>query len=777
MPITIKSTEIKVKGPNGYIPLDTFAEESSAEKIAAINTAATQKIAAIETKGQETLESIPNDYTELTQQVSALKSDVDEFYMKKSTNNLFTLKDRQIGKRLYRLEVGTPIQSTDATNTNIERIVVKPNTTYSFVGVFVYVEADENDISTTPSSDNLDSSTMYTITTTSQTKSLWVTTFPAFEDLTKIVEGNQDSLLLPEYISVGLKNVSRYPLINDNQFETNNEQVFSSEKVLSIHSALRNRVFNVTLANDVNSFVEDNVWINDGTNTVLSKVKSTNYIDCDEYDYIDYKLWWLYDSHGKVNFISFFDADKNYIIGYSTGGSTWGNAVVYGKLEVPTNAKYVVGTWNTSIVSDVPFIVGIKRLSIQHRIEECERRISDIALKPIVPEVVNEFMTREQFITAFNSAMTDYATLCKCATFSFETILADSQWDEIYRIVNHNIRQNVCVNGKSFKGICEDINYLLTVPVRRFMDAKCETSAVNFSLNTGFQADEPSVIVSEDGSTMHIYAHLKRISTTDGVNWSTPIVTPLSDNGYILHNGVNLIDGVYYMIGCRQNVGGDLCLYTSTDGVNFTYRGVMFHNGHVFATGYDVTAWGNPYLIKDYGNGKFYLYIETMSDGKSWVIHLATCTDIFYANSDGTIGNWQSHSRNPIIETPFHNNAREPRGSAGNMDFVKGEDNRPIRVNGYYYAYFHSTFNGTSNIARVKSVNLIDWENEGIILDNRDEPTGGYATSGNADHCIMEYKGRSYLFYTWDINNSSAQPYIKYTVDDRNIREMCALYP
>lgn len=76
MPITLKSTQINIKGPDGYIPLDAFAEETTNEKIAAINTAAAQKISAIETKGAQTLASIPQDYTSLENEVGELKSDL-----------------------------------------------------------------------------------------------------------------------------------------------------------------------------------------------------------------------------------------------------------------------------------------------------------------------------------------------------------------------------------------------------------------------------------------------------------------------------------------------------------------------------------------------------------------------------------------------------------------------------------------------------------------------------------------------------------------------------
>lgn len=396
---------------------------------------------------------------------------------------------------------------------------------------------------------------------------------------------------------------------------------------------------------------------------------------------------------------------------------------------------------------------------------------------PNAINIVNERMTKDEFITAFNGAMTAYAELNKCYIESFDEIRLTQPWNEVYKQVSHNLRYNIVPLSRSNADICKAINERLTVRVRRFEDGKLNNgNERDFSLNTEFQADEPSVVVSEDGGTMYIYAHLKRISSTDGVNWTEPTPLVLSDNGYIMHCGVNLIDGVYYLIGCRTLTHGDLILYTSEDGINFTLRGPLFKDGHKFDGVNSTLAWGNPCLIKECGSGKFYLYIENTYEGANWVINLTTCTDILHANADGTIGNWVDNSNNPIISKPYSGISLYD-SSAGNVDFAKGSDNRPIRIDGKYYIYIHSTKNNISHILRYYSDDLINWTNEGVILDNRDRPTGGDNTSGNADHCIIEFKGRTYLFYTWDINNPNAQPYIKYTVDDRPIREILSLMP
>lgn len=405
----------------------------------------------------------------------------------------------------------------------------------------------------------------------------------------------------------------------------------------------------------------------------------------------------------------------------------------------------------------------------------------DLGESDNITQVVNASMDKKHFIAAFNASMSDYATLCKCYSESFIKIEDQSpltSWEQIYNIVNHNLRKEIFKRGKSFEQCCKEINQALKTPIYRFCDAKIGSSR-NFSLNTGFQADEPSAIVSDDGSTLHIYAHLKRISTTDGVNWSEPIDTPLSGSvTYVMHNNVNYIDGVYYLIGCQLSIGGGLYLYTSEDGVNFTQRGKLFDSGKEFAPGYAVLSWGNSYLVKNYGENKWYLYVETQSDGTFWVIHLATCTDLFSPNPDGTIGNWEVSNNNPILKSPFTNIGAAYEGavsSAGNPDFIKGCDNRPIKVGNKYYMLYHSTWKSIMHIMYASSEDLINWTTEGIVFDNRDQPTLGDLTSGNADQCIVEFKGRTYLFYTWDINDNSVSPYIKYTIDDRPLCELFKL--
>lgn len=405
------------------------------------------------------------------------------------------------------------------------------------------------------------------------------------------------------------------------------------------------------------------------------------------------------------------------------------------------------------------------------------------------PTIVNPSMTKNEFITAFNTALDTYAAFNEAHIHSFLKIPALEQgkedkfsWDDIFFAVNADFRKEIATSQMSMETICQRINKAFTEKIYRFSDARLSDGNRKFSLSCNFQADEPSAIVVED--RLYIYAHLKRIYTEDGITWSQPENIVLSDSGYILHIGVNYIDGVYYMIGTDKNEHGDLILYTSTDGVNFTYQGVLFADGFEFASGSETIAYGNPYLVKEYGSGKFYLYIESANNvDQTWVINLAIFDDFTTQNQDGTIGSRTIVDNNPVITRPFASYRRDNTGgvggsvSAGNPDFAKLADNKPIKHNGEYYMYLHSTWNGYSSLIRERSSDLVHWTGDSVVFDNRDIPTRGEMYAGNADHCVIEFKGRTYLFYSWDINDPNNNPYIKYTVDDRPFHVMLGLRP
>lgn len=89
MPLTIKQGTMRIKNDDEYIGIDTVAETTTQQQVAAIqaagttnvgnvNTAGSTQVAAIEAKGVETRASIPDDYTELSDSVADLKGAIDD---------------------------------------------------------------------------------------------------------------------------------------------------------------------------------------------------------------------------------------------------------------------------------------------------------------------------------------------------------------------------------------------------------------------------------------------------------------------------------------------------------------------------------------------------------------------------------------------------------------------------------------------------------------------------------------------------------------------------
>lgn len=412
------------------------------------------------------------------------------------------------------------------------------------------------------------------------------------------------------------------------------------------------------------------------------------------------------------------------------------------------------------------------------------------------------FATKSEFVRVMNTLFRQYVDVAKCHISSFYRLFERDSWEEIQEKCNHNFRKDVVDFSASVEYNIDSISSALSERIYRFSDATLNTGWRECSINTGIQGDEPSVIISEDRKYMYVYARKYadfhyRWKTLDGVNYEEERVylTGYSMN-YLIHPNVNLIDGIYYLIGCTANSGGDLVLFTSTDGLNFVYKGTLFKAGHKVNDNIDVSDWGNVTLIKDYSNGKFYLFYEYEDTNvpqigwTGWQIAQASCTDIFAENEDGTIGNWIESPNNPIFpyQKYFPGTTESFAKSNGNPDFAKGEDNRPIKHNGNYYLYYHggengvlkfddSTDNGRSLIRRAYSPDLETWTEEGIIFDNRKDGTLGEWTPTNADHCIIEWKGRTYLFYSLDINSGEVKPKIMVNIDDRPLHVLLGLRP
>lgn len=463
----------------------------------------------------------------------------------------------------------------------------------------------------------------------------------------------------------------------------------------------------------------------------------------------------------------------------------------------------------------------------------------------VIDEIVDASMSKLDFAASINSKFFDYAVLCKCHAESFAHITANMPWDEIYATLNKNFRREVCNPACSREYNCQCINAAFTVPVYRFQDAVLNDGAfftdesnretnVNASLRIPFTKGdgEPTALISPDGNEIWLYCGSKKVlKSTDGYHYTKKgditLNKPVNDNGYVMHvnfssvrdylydaNGEVTGEAVkYYMIGATkhqvnltvkgefkstENRDAPLYLYESDDGLNFNCLGKIFDTGLEYAYRKNLDNFGNSTLLKegdvwyllyemqDRGYGTDFAseadYNNRLSKVRGWEICLATATDPFCPNEDGTIGNWVQCDKNPVI--PYMGNKNYTnivnygeRDTAwqdrSNPDFAT-RNNVPVKVDGKYYIYIHSET--STQIRRFYSYNLIDWVDEGVLLDVRDKPRA--ENPSNGDHTITEFRGRTFLFYTHNINGQD-QSYMsmRLLVDDRPLNELLRLKP
>lgn len=443
---------------------------------------------------------------------------------------------------------------------------------------------------------------------------------------------------------------------------------------------------------------------------------------------------------------------------------------------VPADAsglKYYYATDSTLSVSGKP----ADALATHNAINDVDLVVS--GAKTQVTEIVNPSMSRAQFVTACDAQWTNYSNLCLCNGKAFWTLNGASTFEEAYLRLNANFRDDVYVPGMTTQTICDRINHAFATPIHRFEDARLNlTVPCDFSVKFTDRSGEPSLIVSADGGELWCYGYGYRFKTNDGMNWIRESIVK-DRAGSIGHNGMSVVDDTIYLITRDYQNNNDLLLFTSplSDGLNFTYQGIVLDKGHDFGDGLSITNWGNSCMCKI--NGTYYLYIEgkDAQNRNFWDTYLVTCSDPLAPQQGGTIGDWQNSSVAPIISGSVLHPASTSLVSVGNPDFAKGPDNRPIRdANGKWFLYVHSTAFSYSYIHRISSYDLVHWSHDGRMFDNRNVPTSGENQSSNADQAIIEFKGRTYFFYTTDIN-TELEPHLAYMIDDRPIREIIGMRP
>ena len=331
--------------------------------------------------------------------------------------------------------------------------------------------------------------------------------------------------------------------------------------------------------------------------------------------------------------------------------------------------------------------------------------------------VVNSNMTKAEFVSAMNYEIhTNYYKLCHVSSDCFPSLIPSDDIAVIYENINKIFRDDIYVDGMSYDLLCKRINKQFSQKIYRFCDAKPDPTdiGIDWSLDTfshDTDSQEPSVLVV-DGKLL-LYASLKRFVSEDGVNFDegTPLVLKRKgvNFGHLMHCGVHLIKGIYYLIG-EKTTTSEIVMLTSTDGINFDYKGIIFNNNlDVFGDGSLIAEfYGNPELI--YVDGKYTLFYEIhAASDLGYSMCSAQCTDILHANADGTIGNWVQNPNNQIMPAEVG----DYRYNSGNLEIAKDSTNMPIKIEGRYYAYFHGMYGKyntpSAAIYRAYSYDLLEW--------------------------------------------------------------------
>lgn len=370
-------------------------------------------------------------------------------------------------------------------------------------------------------------------------------------------------------------------------------------------------------------------------------------------------------------------------------------------------------------------------------------------------------MTSAQFLAAVNDNFTELATTYGIYINSFITLTASMTPTEQRDALNHNLRATSVIFGQTGTSFISNLNTYFATPFPRFQDALLENIALGA---------EPSAIVSDDGNTLDVWTSWTHFSTTDGVNFTDPVFLVFTGLAEGLSHGLSRVlkDGSnYYMVRSKYDIaeGGyyELFLMSSTDKINWAYVGDIMSPGD-YGEGWNLTNPCNSFLWKE-GN-TWYLIYEAFTDGSGpYKIGLATASAI--------TGPYTNYAGNPIL--PF-DVVTSPSGD-GRPVLATDENNQVLKVNGKYFMYYHHELvSAGMSIRRAYSTDLHTWTVEGNIVDSRERPQE--VGTSNGDICVCQFKGKSYLFYSNNVNGDNDPPeHIDALVDNRSFAEILALRP
>lgn len=363
---------------------------------------------------------------------------------------------------------------------------------------------------------------------------------------------------------------------------------------------------------------------------------------------------------------------------------------------------------------------------------------------------ITEGMTSDQFNTAMNANFAELGVNNVDAD-SFRTITTLLPGNDFLWYLNHNFRSSLFSAGQSGRPFVNVINSNFSETILRFKDNFIENviSDVEWSA-------EPSALVSPDGQRLDLWCDFYYTYTTDGVNFAAAQNIHITGVGGVACPHIMLVDGVYYLFTSDPAVG--ILLRTGTDRVNFIDQGLVLPIGGV---GDWDAAMGNMFVWKE-GNNWFMLY-EAKGVSQDWRIGLATANNV--------MGPWTKYIGNPLITGVGE--------GAGNPELPR-VNNEVIKHNGLYYMYYHydnHDYVGQQGVWRAYSSDLHNWTIEGPILNVHHEHEIATIHRGYGDQALVQFKGKSYLFFTCSGEYEVNPCHIDCAIDNRTLAEMLALYP
>ena len=238
--------------------------------------------------------------------------------------------------------------------------------------------------------------------------------------------------------------------------------------------------------------------------------------------------------------------------------------------------------------------------------------------------------------------------------------------------------------------------------------------------------------------------------SNDGKTWTTHANNVLTNLDNYARQHVLKVDSTYYMYVTELVNQTDVDLFTSPDGINWT-----LDTSTVLTVGAG-GAWDDANI------GNFYVWKEATNDWRMIYEGKGTVWALGYATATSPGGAWTKSGSNPVISET---------GSRGSP-FIK-------KIGSTYYLWCHGTATGglPTDLYKYSSTNLTSWtaipstDTTTMARYGADEGEGS-AVGQIADPNLIEFKGRSYLFYTANDDGSGTSSIVKLAIADMDLNTL-----